>query len=1028
MNIIDKLRIKANPNVIDSWSSSKLSDEVISYAISNGYKFNPDSVANLSVFSSYSSTFKNEPEFIGYIKEYSLSSQSLFGFNIYTNEEVLDIFSKDIDFAKGILSIPIPTGLDESIVVDLVKRNNDITKVVLENMSNIRLDGSNSFFNYIANTMSPNDVFEISGSLDSFSQAFINTGNPKKICQLAELNSDNISQHIGSIRSQINENIDFFLPYLNSLNSLCGNTLFDEELSNNVISYLINNNIPYSENVPVFALDNTQYVLNCLSQQPSVLSKIENDIPKIDFNLYPDIANKISKKIISEQISFSEIPELYQYCREIYESILSVSPDLILDSKNRIWLDKITEEMSDEERVEYLKSIKFPFNADTVNTFGTNNFYMILECLKNDYMTISDTKMEFSLEQYELIYQTLKNTIALEDVLNSNFLTQNPYFVMDLISNNIDISNVDLQQTRYYEELFPSIKAIAIHNGVDIPTPKTYDDVVQFNGNNVFVNLDNLDSINKGLEYLKNNNIDQPLTIVLRQSKVDDEFVIADNLAFFEQLMQSGANINFMYDNGESVFSLSEIIESEHNFEHMVNMIKEKNFSPLEQLIAVYDIAKIFKPYKKASNDFVLSSQSRSLFEYLHNDFMVCAGYSNLIVNMGYRLNARYSEIGLQAHEPHSRNYVNIVDKKYGIDGYYVVEPTWEQSGKASGIYEPERSSYNYFLLTTNEGRKEVDMDSSLHGGYDTLLTMQTPEEIINYFNDSSNENKSKWIKRIRLLDPEFYKVFTSLDLTKTEDAQVLLDYFHSKVNKTFSKEKLLDAVMEVKRVMNPNLSPQDLEDMRMMYSTTSPFSTTSLKSLYGDNCYSDYMKKRYDNLKDMTLEQAQAENVCLPVRNLCAFMMHDALSMYKSSLGTLDDHYEFGLNFNISDNTVLELLKKNKQELKALGFSFIDNEELYGEDINDVSEDMLITPYISYSFSFDNTQSIQSQIEQARANYEQVCNLIGIEFSYPSVDMEQLSDNYSLVSAADRQTGAQRLSKATKLKQKEIIYDGVEK
>lgn len=37
MNIIDKIRIKRNPNIIDAWRINKINDEIIDYAISNGY-------------------------------------------------------------------------------------------------------------------------------------------------------------------------------------------------------------------------------------------------------------------------------------------------------------------------------------------------------------------------------------------------------------------------------------------------------------------------------------------------------------------------------------------------------------------------------------------------------------------------------------------------------------------------------------------------------------------------------------------------------------------------------------------------------------------------------------------------------------------------------------------------------------------------------------------------------------------------------------------------------------------------------
>ena len=52
--------------------------------------------------------------------------------------------------------------------------------------------------------------------------------------------------------------------------------------------------------------------------------------------------------------------------------------------------------MTDQEIIEYYNRQNIPFNAITANR---NRFILSLECLKNDYMTLADTKKIYSLEE-----------------------------------------------------------------------------------------------------------------------------------------------------------------------------------------------------------------------------------------------------------------------------------------------------------------------------------------------------------------------------------------------------------------------------------------------------------------------------------------------------------------------------------------------------------------------------------------------------------------------------------------------------
>lgn len=411
-----------------------------------------------------------------------------------------------------------------------------------------------------------------------------------------------------------------------------------------------------------------------------------------------------------------------------------------------------------------------------------------------------------------------------------------------------------------------------------------HETIIKFNEDNqAFVELKSLENLKKGLEYIDEKGLDQELIVVLDQGNLD-ELLISDNIEFFEELAEKDININFRYDTGKKTFSLQNVLDKEHFLRQAVEDIKSKNFSPLEQLIAIYDIAKVFKSYKSEEGSI---AESRALYEYLESDYMVCVGYADLVSNLAHRLHLNVTEISLDVTksngqvEGHARNYVNLVDPKYGIDGFYVLEPTWEQGGTIIGAnrrksYEQSRSTYKDFLLTTDAGRHnytggEIDVEH-----YDSVFTATSQDELNIAIAQMGYRNNL--YELMQDLDPEFSQVLNGLDTHNPEDAQIILDYFNSKVNRPISKKALLDAIINVKRTIYVNFTDQDFEDMRMGYSITEPFAEDiydsyglwiGFKPLYGEEQFDEYMERRYNDIKSESIEEASKRNPCLNVKQV---------------------------------------------------------------------------------------------------------------------------------------------------------------
>lgn len=918
MRFIDKIKIKRNPNIIDSWNNEKLDEDCISYAINNGYRFNSDVIYKFEGYLVYINAFKYESDFIKYEKERTKEIGNVYKLNeIYGKNETIYIIKQDTELAMYVLQIH-NSGIEESDIIQIIDGNEELIE---EAIRNYHTSETKILANYIASKKTPKELQEMGIEHDDFKKAYIQTANPEKVKELLQYyNMENIDYIL--IRDIIRDNLEQFIPYLDELQELKLN-IDSSGIVLATMNYLKENEIVYSEKVPKFALNDREYVLMCLQHEPNLMETLENKIYyPINWDKNPEIAKKIADKITAEQIKFEIMPRVYQRSKEIYESIIKNNPELLQEESNRIGLYDLTKNMSEQEVFDYYKSIGYPFNSRTVKT---DNFDVVLECLKNDYMTLANSTQEFTLEQYKQIYDILKDNLKTEEILSSNFLKQNPYFVVELLKNNVDIEKIKLEETKCYDDVYLELKAIALKNGIEIPKPKEYKHIIKFNGDNVYVQLDNLDSVKKGLEYLQENEIEQSLTVEIGQLE-HNEFIIADNIQFFEELAKNGVNINFKYDTGKKIFPLEEVIRMEHFMQSVVEDIKQKNFSPLEQLVAVYDVVKVFKPYEHGKDSI---SKARALYEYLDNEYMVCAGYSDLIVNLGRRLNAPYVEIGLETKkEGHSRNYVNIVDKKYGIDGFYALDATWEQSGKMPKTQiEEYRSTYKEFLLTTEQGRsKDISLDWNKYGGYDVLCTMTEPQEVQEYFRNNSRK-ADEWFQRMSILDPEFYKTIVAMDFSKTEDAQALIEYFKTKINNEVPKEKILDAIIEVKKSIYVNLTEQDIEDIRMGYSITEPFCLLNEKferdSLYGKEYYDEYVNKRYEELKHMTVKQAQKENTYVVVQEI--FDQKKKQILINSSLGKIT---ALG-GIEITDENIKALVKEKKEEIENTGFGLIENERL---------------------------------------------------------------------------------------------------
>lgn len=151
----------------------------------------------------------------------------------------------------------------------------------------------------------------------------------------------------------------------------------------------------------------------------------------------------------------------------------------------------------------------------------------------------------------------------------------------------------------------------------------------------------------------------------------------------------------------------------------------------------------------------------------------------------------------------HARRYVNLVDEKYGLNGFYVSDPTWDNV--LTSDY------YNHFVMTD----RESNMSSRYQWGdsydiFDINNINEYYERVKNKFNKSDYKDFCNYFKniveKVRKLDVEFYNnlkekysFITEFGSRWPNDITSLVNdigvYLLSKVNKTISGEKLFSCI-----------------------------------------------------------------------------------------------------------------------------------------------------------------------------------------------------------------------------------------
>lgn len=301
----------------------------------------------------------------------------------------------------------------------------------------------------------------------------------------------------------------------------------------------------------------------------------------------------------------------------------------------------------------------------------------------------------------------------------------------------------------------------------------------------------------KRLKKLGKNN---KIVLEINDKEVFNKFIFNQNIIDYENLIVKNKIFNY---------SFSDYIY----FESLLYKIVEpaKDLSPFEKYIYAYNIVKNFKEYKESKRKLL----SRELYDILENEYIVCVGFCELLSDLLFKLNISNVCFGIEGkykkdNSPwnHERLYINIKDDKYGINGFYVSDPTWDN--------DLEADYYNHLALTNKEAKLECDFNYDKFENEYEIFDASSLDDLYLKINNLIEEGKMvDLLNIIKSLDLNYYNYLNNTFGIKKPNQQMVKDlcmYIYNHINNEILGDTIMSAVEVVYR-HSYGYKEEDLQD-----------------------------------------------------------------------------------------------------------------------------------------------------------------------------------------------------------------------
>lgn len=200
-------------------------------------------------------------------------------------------------------------------------------------------------------------------------------------------------------------------------------------------------------------------------------------------------------------------------------------------------------------------------------------------------------------------------------------------------------------------------------------------------------------------------------------------------------------NIFFDVQGNTELITFSEYKKTVKAINMMVQDVERFGYSPIEKIMYVYDLVRKKVYNREESNEDIRTS--RDLSSVILGDKIVCLGYARLFRTLLEKLGVNSKEIILINRDGisgHARNEIYVKDEKYGIDGVYYFDPTWDS--KKNSKDKSYLLSYRFFAMT------RMQMDTLDAGKYYVQNCPYFESDIIKRFDKETKENGLAGISR----------------------------------------------------------------------------------------------------------------------------------------------------------------------------------------------------------------------------------------------------------------------------------------
>ncbi len=339
------------------------------------------------------------------------------------------------------------------------------------------------------------------------------------------------------------------------------------------------------------------------------------------------------------------------------------------------------------------------------------------------------------------------------------------------------------------------------------------------------------------LEVIKHRNEDLPLdTIIINITDYNDLKTFINHIVSIYKDVKIIFNLDFKNFNTDILSDLTEyknIVVKEDGHEITLDLAIKKELkirelltpvesikdelSPFEIYTKLYQITKEFKPYNEVEKGDDLG-KSRTLSKLLFNEYIVCAGYANLLQEFckRYDIDTYYMSVGVIQKDSktvndtagHARLLVKMKDEKYGVDGLYVSDPTWD-----SGDY----SRYNHILMTFDEIKRELKGEITFNA-YD-FLNVKNKEEFYALANNPAARSKLSFLSlNIKDFDEDSFEKICRVStfhydfyLNNADSLERMADYCVNFHQDAINGNDILRSLITIYKLENPNIEDNQI-------------------------------------------------------------------------------------------------------------------------------------------------------------------------------------------------------------------------